>query len=186
MQHVVTSFSHAYRIFSATFTLDEFFVPTSIKIDFINRLSRTGLRNIEVTSFVSPKWVPQMGDHVEVLSGIDRVRDVRYAALTPNVQGMNKVLSLGEKGVDEVAIFAAASESFSKKNINCSIATSLERFEEVMKLARDKNMPVRGSVSCAVGCPYEGKITPGKVLPIVEKLLVMGCVSLVSYDWCAV
>ena len=97
--------------------------------------------------------------------------------LTPNVQGISKVLSLGAKGVDEVAIFSAASESFSKKNINCSIATSLERFEEVTKIARENKLPVRGYVSCVVGCPYEGKITPRQVVPIVQKLLNMGCVS---------
>ena len=152
-------------------------VPTNIKVDFVNRLSRTGLKSIEVTSFVSPKWVPQMGDHVEVLAAIDRAPGVRYSALTPNVQGINKVVSLGSKGVDEVAIFAAASESFSKKNINCSIETSLQRFDEVMKIAREKNIPVRGSVSCAVGCPYEGKITPTQVVPLAEKLFHMGCVS---------
>ena len=152
-------------------------VPTPIKIDFVNRLSRTGLPCIEVTSFVSPKWVPQMADHVEVLDGIERVPGVRYSALTPNVQGLNKALSLGKKGVDEVAIFAAASESFSKKNINCSIETSLQRFEEVMKVAREHQLPVRGYVSCVVGCPYEGKISPSQVVPIVRKLLDMGCVS---------
>ena len=142
-------------------------------------LSRTGLKSIEVTSFVSPKWVPQMGDHVEVLAAIDRIPGVRYSALTPNVQGINKVISLGKKGVDEVAIFSAASESFSKKNINCSIETSLQRFDEVVKIAQNKNLPVRGYVSCVVGCPYEGKITPSQVVPIVQRLLDMGCVSFV-------
>ncbi|CAF0989898.1 unnamed protein product [Adineta steineri] len=150
-------------------------VPTSIKVDFVNRLSRTGLKCIEVTSFVSPKWVPQMGDHVEVLATIDRIPGVCYSALTPNVQGINKVLSLGKKGVDEVAIFSAASETFSKKNINCSIETSIQRFDEVVKIAHEKNLPVRGYVSCVVGCPYEGKISPAQVVPIVQKLLDMGC-----------
>ena len=152
-------------------------VPTSIKVEFINRLSRTGLKFIEVTSFVSPKWVPQMGDHVEVLAAIDRVPGVHYSALTPNAQGMNKLVSLGSKGADEVAIFSAASETFSKKNINCSIEVSLQRFDEVVKIAREKNLPVRGYVSCVVGCPYEGKITPSQVVPVVKKLLDMGCVS---------
>jgi hydroxymethylglutaryl-CoA lyase len=152
-------------------------VPTSIKVEFINRLSRTGLKAIEVTSFVSPKWIPQMSDHVEVLAAIDRIPGVCYSALTPNVQGINKILSLGRKGVDEVAIFTAASETFSKKNINCSIETSLQRFDEVVKIARENNLPVRGSISCAVGCPYEGKITPSQVVPLVKKLLDMGCVS---------
>jgi len=152
-------------------------VPTSIKVEFINRLSRTGLKAIEVTSFVSPKWVPQMSDHVEVLAAIDRIPGVCYSALTPNVQGINKILSLGRKGVDEVAIFTAASETFSKKNINCSIETSLQRFDEVVKIAHENNLPVRGYVSCVVGCPYEGKITPSQVVPVVQKLLNMGCVS---------
>ena len=152
-------------------------VPTSIKVEFINRLSQTGLKAIEVTSFVSPKWVPQMGDHVEVLAAIDRTPGVSYSALVPNVQGINKLLSVGNKGVDEIAIFSAASETFSKKNINCSIETSLERFNEVVKIAREKNLPVRGYVSCVVGCPYEGKITPSQVIPVVQKLLDMGCVS---------
>jgi hydroxymethylglutaryl-CoA lyase len=155
-------------------------VPTAIKVEFVNRLSRTGLKAIEVTSFVSPKWIPQMSDHVEVLAAIDRVPGVSYSALTPNVQGINKVISLGRKGVDEVAIFSAASETFSKKNINCSIETSLQRFDEVVKIARQKNLPVRGSISCAVGCPYEGKITPSQVVPLVEKLFDMGCVSFIS------
>lgn len=151
-------------------------VPTPIKVDFINRLSQTGLKSIEVTSFVSPKWVPQMGDHVEVLAAIDRAPDVSYSALVPNVQGMNKLTSIGNKGVNEIAIFSAASETFSKKNINCSIETSLERFNEVVKIAREKNLPVRGYVSCVVGCPYEGKIAPSQVIPVVKRLLDMGCV----------
>ncbi|CAF3229446.1 unnamed protein product, partial [Rotaria sp. Silwood2] len=150
-------------------------VPTSIKIDFVNRLSRTGLKYIEVTSFVSPKWMPQMSDHVAVLAGIHRIPGVIYSALTPNVQGINKAVSLGKKGVDEIAIFAAASETFSKRNINCSIETSLHRFNEVVDIAREQNLRIRGYVSCAVGCPYEGKVKPSQVVPLVEKLLNMGC-----------
>ncbi|CAM4902710.1 unnamed protein product [Rotaria socialis] len=157
-------------------------VPTPIKVEFINRLSRTGLKLIEVTSFVSPKWVPQMGDHVEVLAAIDRIPGIRYSALTPNVQGINKVLSLGNKGADEIAIFSAASESFSKKNINCSIETSLQRFNEVTRIAREKNLPVRGSISCTVGCPYEGNIKPSQVVPLVEKLFDMGCYEVALAD----
>jgi len=151
-------------------------VPTTVKVDFINRLSRTGLKSIEVTSFVSPKWVPQMADHVEVLAAIERVEGVSYAALVPNVQGMNKLVSLGNKGANEIAIFSAASESFSKKNINCSIETSIERFSDVVKIAREKNYPIRGYVSCVVGCPYEGKIQPSQVIPVVKRLLDVGCV----------
>lgn len=152
-------------------------VPTSIKVEFVNRLSQTGLKFIEVTSFVSPKWVPQMSDHVEVLTAINRVPGIQYSALTPNMQGFNKALSLGKKGVDSVAIFAAASEAFSKKNVNCSIETSIQRFSEVAKVANEKNVPVRGYVSCVVGCPYEGIITPSQVIPVIKKLLDMGCVS---------
>ncbi|CAF1252006.1 unnamed protein product [Rotaria magnacalcarata] len=157
-------------------------VPTPIKVEFVNRLSRTGLKFIEVTSFVSPKWVPQMGDHVEVLAAIDRIPGIRYSALTPNVQGINRVLSLGNKGADEIAIFSAASESFSKANINCSIETSLQRFNEVTQIAREKNLPVRGSISCTVGCPYEGKIKPSQVVPLVEKLFDMGCYEIALAD----
>ncbi|CAF4980408.1 unnamed protein product, partial [Rotaria magnacalcarata] len=146
-------------------------VPTPIKVEFVNRLSRTGLKFIEVTSFVSPKWVPQMGDHVEVLAAIDRIPGIRYSALTPNVQGINRVLSLGNKGADEIAIFSAASESFSKTNINCSIETSLQRFSEVTQISSQNNLPVRGYVSCVIGCPYEGKIKPSQVIPVVQKLL---------------
>jgi hydroxymethylglutaryl-CoA lyase len=184
MYYVVKSKDNFVRIFEVGprdgLQNEKIQVPTAIKVEFVNRLSRTGLTSIEVTSFVSPKWVPQMGDHVEVLAAIDRVPGVCYSALTPNVQGINKVISLGRKGVDEVAIFAAASETFSKKNINCSIETSLQRFDEVMKIAQEKNLPVRGSISCTVGCPYEGKITPEQVVPLVEKLLDMGCVSFIS------
>lgn len=150
-------------------------VPTTVKVDFINRLSQTGLKSIEVTSFVSPKWVPQMADHVEVLAAIERISGVSYSALVPNVQGMNKLVSLGNQGPDEIAIFAAASETFSKKNINCSIETSIERFSEVVKIAKEKNLPIRGYVSCVVGCPYEGKIKPSQVIPVVQRLLDVGC-----------
>ncbi|CAF2847516.1 unnamed protein product [Rotaria sp. Silwood2] len=157
-------------------------VPTSTKIEFINRLSLTGLKYIEVTSFVSPKWIPQMSDHVAVLAGIHRIPGVIYSALTPNVQGINKAVSLRQKGVDEIAIFAAASETFSKKNINCSIETSLQRFNEVAKIAHEHNLPVRGSISCTIGCPYEGKIKPSQVVPLVEKLLDMGCYEIALAD----
>jgi hydroxymethylglutaryl-CoA lyase len=152
-------------------------VPTPVKVEFINRLSRTGVQFIEVTSFVSPKWVPQMADHVEVLTAIERRPGVCYSVLTPNVQGINKMIALGSKGVDEVAIFSAASETFSRKNINCSIETSLQRFDDVMNIARKMKIRVRGYVSCVVGCPYEGKVAPSQVIPIVKQLLDMGCVS---------
>ncbi|CAF1306127.1 unnamed protein product [Rotaria sp. Silwood1] len=150
-------------------------VPTSIKVEFVNLLSQTGLKHIEVTSFVSPKWVPQMSDHVEVLSTIHRIPGISYSVLTPNIQGLKKVLSLGKKAADEIAIFSAASEAFSKKNINCSIEESFQRFDEIVQIAKEKNLPIRGYVSCVVGCPYEGKIKPSQVIPVVKKLLDMGC-----------
>ncbi|NXF44293.1 HMGC2 protein, partial [Oceanites oceanicus] len=135
-------------------------VPTDIKIELINRLSRTGLPAIEVTSFVSSKWVPQMADHKEVMSGIERHPGVQYPVLTPNLQGFHSAIAAG---ATEVSVFGAASESFSKMNINCSIEESIEKFEEVAKSARNMNIPVRGYVSCALGCPYEGNIIPAKV-----------------------
>ncbi|XP_054413628.2 3-hydroxymethyl-3-methylglutaryl-CoA lyase, cytoplasmic isoform X3 [Pongo abelii] len=135
-------------------------VPTDIKIEFINRLSQTGLSVIEVTSFVSSRWVPQMADHTEVMKGIHQYPGVRYPVLTPNLQGFHRAVAAG---ATEISVFGAASESFSKKNINCSIEESMGKFEEVVKSARHMNIPARGYVSCALGCPYEGSITPQKV-----------------------
>jgi len=147
-------------------------VPTEVKIDLINRLSKCNIPVIEATSFVSPKWVPQMKDHTEVLKGIIRYDNITYTALTPNIQGFEKAV---EASANEVAIFAAASESFSQKNINCSIEASLERFKPIMEASKSLNIPVRGYVSCVVGCPYEGKIKPSKVALVTEKLLDIGC-----------
>jgi len=147
-------------------------VPTETKVELINRLSGTGLSSIEVTSFVSPKWVPQMADHSEVLQQICRKPGVRYSVLTPNLKGFEAALAAG---AEEVAIFGAASESFSKKNINCSIMESLQRFEEVMKAAQKAKIPVRGYVSCVLGCPYEGPIHPEKVAEVASKMYRMGC-----------
>ncbi|XP_071855038.1 hydroxymethylglutaryl-CoA lyase, mitochondrial-like [Apostichopus japonicus] len=147
-------------------------VPTAIKIDLINKLSQTGLQVVEATSFVSPKWVPQMSDHTEVLKGITRHDGVTYPVLTPNLKGF---LAAVAAGAAEVAIFGAASETFSQKNINCSIEESLERFEDVMTAAREKKVPVRGYVSCVLGCPYEGKIKPDIVANVAKKMLDMGC-----------
>ncbi|XP_021247399.1 3-hydroxymethyl-3-methylglutaryl-CoA lyase, cytoplasmic isoform X4 [Numida meleagris] len=135
-------------------------VPTDTKIELINRLSKTGLPAIEVTSFVSSKWVPQMADHKEVMRGIERHPGVQYPVLTPNLKGFHSAIAAG---ATEVSVFGAASESFSKMNINCSIEESIEKFEEVAKSARNMNIPVRGYVSCALGCPYEGDIIPAKV-----------------------
>ncbi len=147
-------------------------VPTDIKIQLINQLTATGLPVIEVTSFVSPKWVPQMGDNAAVFSGIERKAGVNYPVLTPNLQGFNAALALG---VEEVAVFGAASESFSQKNINCSIQESLERFIPVCDAALKNNIRVRGYVSCVVGCPYEGEIHPEAVAVVAERLYKMGC-----------
>ncbi|KAL4218387.1 3-hydroxymethyl-3-methylglutaryl-CoA lyase [Mactra antiquata] len=147
-------------------------VATDVKIELINKLSLAGIPCIEVTSFVSPKWVPQMADHTEVLKGIQRHPNIIYSALTPNLKGFTSAL---EAGANEVAIFGAASESFSKKNINCSIAESLERFESVMSAAKSSNIPVRGYVSCVLGCPYEGTISAEKVAQVAKSLYDMGC-----------
>ena len=148
------------------------FVDTDIKIELINRLSETGLKKIEVTSFVSPKWVPQMADNAAVMKGIERNQGVVYTALTPNVRGIDAAV---ESGAEEVAIFAAASESFSQKNINCSIAESLDRFKPVMEIAKEHNLPVRGYVSCVTHCPYDGIIAPTSTIKVSEALLEMGC-----------
>ncbi len=147
-------------------------VPTAAKIELIERLADAGLRSIEATAFVSPKWVPQMADHAEVLRGIQRMPGVTYPVLTPNLKGFEAALA---SGAQEIAVFAAASESFSQKNINCSIAESLERFAPVMDAARAANIPVRGYVSCVVGCPYEGAIRPAAVAEVARKLLEAGC-----------
>nr|XP_044632823.1 3-hydroxymethyl-3-methylglutaryl-CoA lyase, cytoplasmic isoform X2 [Equus asinus] len=147
-------------------------VPTDIKIEFINQLSQTGLSVIEVTSFVSSRWVPQMADHTEVMKGIHQHPGVRYPVLTPNLQGFHRAVAAG---ATEISVFGAASESFSKKNINCSIEESMEKFEEVVKSARHMNIPARGYVSCALGCPYEGGITTQKVTEVSKRLYGMGC-----------
>ena len=147
-------------------------VPTAIKIELIDRLAEAGLRMIEATSFVSPKWVPQMGDNSAVLASIQRRPGVTYTALTPNLQGFDGAAAAK---ADEVAIFAAASEAFSKKNINCSIAESLKRFEPVVSAASALEIPVRGYVSCVVGCPYEGAVAPEQVASVAQTLFDMGC-----------
>uniref|UniRef100_F6ZP15 Hydroxymethylglutaryl-CoA lyase, mitochondrial n=1 Tax=Monodelphis domestica TaxID=13616 RepID=F6ZP15_MONDO len=147
-------------------------LPTQMKIKLIDMLSAAGLPVIEATSFVSPKWVPQMADHAEVLQGIEKFPGISYPVLTPNLRGFQAAVAAGAK---EVAIFGAASELFSKKNINCSIEESYQRFEEVLTEARCANIPVRGYVSCVLGCPYEGKVSPAKVAEVAKKLYSMGC-----------
>ena len=135
-------------------------VPAAIKIELVHRLQAAGLKEIEVTSFVSPKWVPQMADNAEVMSGIARSEGVRYSVLTPNMKGFESALL---SKPDEVVVFGAASEAFSQKNITCSIAESIERFAPVVKAARDAGIAVRGAMSCTVGCPYEGDVAPERV-----------------------
>ena len=135
-------------------------VPAAVKIELVHRLQEAGLTEIEVTSFVSPKWVPQMADNAEVMAGVQRKPGVRYSVLTPNLQGFEAAL---QSRPDEIVVFGAASEAFSQKNINCSIAESIERFRPVVQAALEKGLTVRGAISCAVGCPYEGEIAPARV-----------------------
>ncbi|MFD1710427.1 hydroxymethylglutaryl-CoA lyase [Ottowia sp. GY511] len=135
-------------------------VPAAVKIELVHRLQAAGLKDIEVTSYVSPKWVPQMADNHEVMSGVQRQPGVRYSVLTPNLKGFEAALA---DRPDEIVVFGAASEAFSQKNINCSIAESIERFAPVVEAARAKGIYVRGAMSCAVGCPYEGEIAPERV-----------------------
>ena len=147
------------------------FVPTSTKIKWVNLLSQTGLKHIEVTSFVSPKAIPQLADNEAVFRGIDKPKGVNFSALVPNEQGMNRAL---EVGMNHIAIFTAASESFNQHNINCSIADSIERAKPVMALARAHKIHVRAYISCALGCPYEGTISPKNVVAVANQLLVLG------------
>ena len=148
------------------------FVPTAQKIDLVDRLSACGFRKIEVTSFVSPKWVPQMADAQEVMEGIYRHPSVTYAVLTPNVKGYTAAKKVS---ADEVAIFGSASEGFSRKNINCSVAESIERFKPLLEKAHEDGIPVRGYVSCVTDCPYDGPTPPEKVAEVASALFDLGC-----------
>lgn len=141
------------------------------KIALVNLLSASGVAEIEVSSFVSPRWVPQLGDAKEVFAGIDRIDGVIYSALVPNLEGMRRAL---EANVDKVSVFAAASETFSNKNINASIADSIERFRPVLAEARSAGLPVRGYISCVVACPYEGPVDPVQVRDVAKRLLDLG------------
>lgn len=147
-------------------------IPLDTKLQLINDLGVAGITAIESGSFVNPKWIPQMADSEAVFRGLNREAGVRYTALTPNLQGFERAMAAG---VDEVAVFAAASEAFSQKNINCSIAQSLERFADVMQAARENNVAVRGYVSCVLGCPYQGDVEPDSVANVSKALLDMGC-----------
>ncbi|MBB25040.1 MAG: hydroxymethylglutaryl-CoA lyase [Geminicoccus sp.] len=147
-------------------------IATADKIELVDRLSRCGFSKIEVTSFVSPRWVPQLADAAEVMQGITRSAAVTYAALTPNMQGFERAMAAR---ADEIAVFGAASEGFSQNNINCSIAESLERFKPVVDAARAAGVPVRGYVSCVTHCPYDGPTPPESVARVAATLMDMGC-----------
>ena len=147
-------------------------VPTEIKLQLIERLADAGLPAVEATAFVSPKWVPQMADHTEVLERIRRKPGVSYPVLTPNLKGFEAARAAG---ATEVAIFGAASEAFSKKNINCSISESLDRFRPIVAEAKKYDIKVRGYVSCVLGCPYEGEVPPARVAEVAGALYDMGC-----------
>jgi hydroxymethylglutaryl-CoA lyase len=146
-------------------------ISTATKLQLIERLAAAGLRDIEATSFVSPKWVPQMADHAAVMAGLKRHPGVSYPVLAPNLKGFEAAV---EAGATEVAVFAAASEAFSQKNINCSIAESLDRFVPVFEAARQHGVKVRGYVSCVVACPYDGAIAPDKVAEVAARLHELG------------
>ncbi len=148
------------------------YVPVTVKLKLIKLLEDAGLSVIEATSFVSAKWVPQMADAEEVMQQLNQKKGIRYPVLTPNMQGFENAINAGAK---EVAIFAAASETFSKHNINCSIEESLKKFQPLVKAAQSKNIPVRGYISCVMGCPYEGSISVAKVSDVADQLYQMGC-----------
>lgn len=148
------------------------FVSTADKIKLVDMISAAGFRSVEVTSFVSPKWVPQMADAADVMQGIHRVDSVTYGVLTPNLKGFEAALQVC---ASEIAVFVAASESFSRKNTNCSIDESFGRVEQVVQQARANNIAVRGYVSCVLGCPYEGEIEPAAVKVVTDRLFACGC-----------
>jgi hydroxymethylglutaryl-CoA lyase len=148
------------------------FIDTAIKVELVNRLSQAGFPNIEAASFVSPKWVPQMADGAEVMARIDRKPGTIYSALTPNLRGLEAALAAR---VDEVVIFGAASEAFSQKNINCSIAESIARFEPVAEAAKAAGLRLRASISCALGCPYQGETPIEAVVDVARRMVALGC-----------
>jgi hydroxymethylglutaryl-CoA lyase len=147
-------------------------VATATKVELIDRLTAAGFANIEAASFVSPKWVPQMADGSEVMARIKRGPNTIYSALTPNLRGFEAAVAAK---VDEVVIFAAASEAFSQRNINCGIAESIARFEPVAQAAKQHGLRLRGSVSCALGCPYQGEVPVSSVVDVIERLAALGC-----------
>ncbi len=148
------------------------FVPTEIKVELVNRLADAGFQNVEATSFVSPKWTPQMADAAEVMAQIRRRPGTIYSVLTPNMKGFDAALAAR---ADEVVIFGAASEAFSQRNINCSIAESLDRFEPVAAAAKANGLRLRGALSCALGCPYQGEVPISSVVEVARRYIAMGC-----------
>jgi len=150
-------------------------VPLAVKIELIERLVAAGVPHIEAGSFVSPRWVPQMADSAAVMAGISRQPGTLYSVLTPNVKGFEAAVAAG---ADEVLIFGSASESFSQRNINCSIAESLERFAPVAEAAHAAGIRLRGSISCSLGCPYEGEVAPAAVARVAERFLALGCAEI--------
>ena len=154
-------------------------ISTAVKLELIERLGRAGLKTIEATAFVSPKWVPQMADHTAVLSGLARKAGVSYPVLVPNLSGFEAARAAGAL---EVAVFGSASEAFSQKNINCSVNESLERFARVLEVARLAGIRVRGYVSCALGCPYEGEVAPDKVAAMAGRMYELGCYEISVAD----
>ncbi len=154
-------------------------VPTATKIALIERLQRAGVQHLEATSFVSPKWVPQLADAAEVMAGLTRAPGVTVAVLTPNMKGLEAALAAG---AHEVVVFSAASEAFAQRNIHCSIAESIERFRPVVRAALDAGLGVRGSISCAVGCPYEGDIAPERVAEVAARYRDLGVVDVSVAD----
>ena len=146
-------------------------VPAAVKVELVHRLQDAGLKDIEVTSFVSPKWVPQMADALDVMAGIERRTDVRYSVLTPNMKGFEAAVT---SKPDEIVVFASASEAFSQRNINCSVAESIERFAPVVAAAKAAGIHVRGAISCTVGCPYEGDVAPDRVGMVARLMAGIG------------
>ena len=154
-------------------------VPAVVKIELVQRLQRAGVKNIEVTSFVSPAWVPQMADNAEVMAGIRRDPGVRYSVLTPNMKGFERAVA---SRADDIVVFGAASEAFSQRNINCSIAESIARFAPVVAAARERGIGVRGAISMAVGCPYEGEVPPERVELVAGLMKEIGVEHVIVCD----
>ena len=149
-------------------------VSVAHKIELVHRLQAAGLREIEVTSFVSPKWVPQMADNTQVMAGVQRAAGVRYSVLTPNLKGFEAAMADTAHRPDEIVVFGAASEAFSQRNINCGIEESIERFRPVVAAAHAHGIKVRSAISCALGCPYQGEVTPDEVERVVKLMKAIG------------